>query len=125
MMVMAYYDDYYGSEDDDEIDDDEYSYDRAKWDEEENQFLVSHKPQDWPTLSTPSKNKTSQKEPAPKMMLMLSSTSSSHTYDFPDYQTFENDNLIHAPKIPQKKVILPTGEHMPASHIEATLNWQS
>jgi len=118
-------DDYYGSEDDDEIDDDEYSYDRAKWDEEEYQFLVSHKPQDWPTLSTPSKNKTSVKEPAPKMMFMLSSARSSHTYDFPDYQTFENDNLIHAPKIPQKKVILPTGEHMPASDIEATLNWQS
>ncbi|KAH0655350.1 hypothetical protein KY285_030232 [Solanum tuberosum] len=59
------------------------------------------------------------------MMFMLSSASSSHTYDFPDYQTFEKDNLIHAPKIPQKKVILPTGEHMPASDIEATLNWQS
>ncbi|KAK4737243.1 hypothetical protein R3W88_000940 [Solanum pinnatisectum] len=43
-------------------------------------------------------------------MFMLSSASSSQTYDFPDYQTFEKDNLIHAPKIPQKK---------------ATLNWQS
>ncbi|KAH0665354.1 hypothetical protein KY290_027604 [Solanum tuberosum] len=45
--------DYYGSEDDDEVDYDEYSYDRAKWDEEEYQFLVSHKPQDWPALPTP------------------------------------------------------------------------
>ncbi|KAK4726996.1 hypothetical protein R3W88_031913 [Solanum pinnatisectum] len=57
-------------------------------------------------------------------MFMLSSASSSHTYDFLDYQTFEKDNLIHGPKIPQKKVILPTGEHMPASDIEATLNWE-
>ncbi|KAK6786291.1 hypothetical protein RDI58_014816 [Solanum bulbocastanum] len=38
--------DYYKSEDDDEGDYDEYSYDIAKWDEEEYQFLVSHKPQD-------------------------------------------------------------------------------
>uniref|UniRef100_M1DPU8 Reverse transcriptase n=1 Tax=Solanum tuberosum TaxID=4113 RepID=M1DPU8_SOLTU len=45
--------DYYGSEDDDEVDYDEYSYDRAKWDGEEYQFLVSHKPQDWPALPTP------------------------------------------------------------------------
>ncbi|WMV29545.1 hypothetical protein MTR67_022930 [Solanum verrucosum] len=77
-------DDYYWSEDDDKGDDDDYSYDRAEWDEEQYQFLVSHKPQDWPALSTPSRNKTSQKEPAPKMMFMLSSASSSHTYDFPD-----------------------------------------
>ncbi|KAH0765028.1 hypothetical protein KY285_000899 [Solanum tuberosum] len=80
---------------------------------------------DWPALSTPSKNKTSQKEPAPKIMFMLSSASSCHTYDFPDYQTFEKDNLIHAPKIPQKKVILLMEEHMPVSDIEATLNWKS
>ncbi|KAH0725180.1 hypothetical protein KY284_001045 [Solanum tuberosum] len=59
------------------------------------------------------------------MMFMLSSTSSSHTYDFPDYQTFEKDNLIHTPKIPQQKVILPMAEHIPTSDIEATLNWQS
>ncbi|KAH0729913.1 hypothetical protein KY289_001101 [Solanum tuberosum] len=58
-------------------------------------------------------------------MFMLSSASSNHTYDFPDHQTFEKDNLLHAPKIPQKKVIPPMGEHIPARDIEETLNWQS
>lgn len=57
-------------------------------------------------------------------MFILSSSSSGHTYDFSIYQTIENDNLIHAKKIPQKKVILRTGEHMSASNIEETLNWK-
>ncbi|KAK6803147.1 hypothetical protein RDI58_000931 [Solanum bulbocastanum] len=39
-------DDYYRSKDDDEVDSNKYSYDGAKWDEEEYQFLISHKPQD-------------------------------------------------------------------------------
>ena len=56
---------------------------------------------------------------------MFSHAGSSHTYDLPSNQPFEKDNVNYAPKIPQKKVILPKGEHMPANDIEATLNWQS
>ncbi|KAG5599183.1 hypothetical protein H5410_030553 [Solanum commersonii] len=42
----------YWPEDDDEEDVDNYSYDKAKRDEEEYQLLISPKPQDWPALST-------------------------------------------------------------------------
>ncbi|KAH0671251.1 hypothetical protein KY285_023645 [Solanum tuberosum] len=86
------------------------------------EFLVSYKIQNESALHT--QNGTLKDEHA-HPLFMISPISSSHTYNLPSYSTFEKDNLSHAPKIPQKRVILKFRETMHAGNLEETSCWQS
>ncbi|KAH0729902.1 hypothetical protein KY289_001090 [Solanum tuberosum] len=84
------------------------------------EFLVSYKNES----ALPTQNGTPKDKQAHPLFI-ISPMSSSHTYNLPSYSTFEKDNLIHAPKLPEKRVILKSGETMPTGNIEETSNWQS
>ncbi|KAG5606041.1 hypothetical protein H5410_027533 [Solanum commersonii] len=81
------------------------------------EFLVSYKTQNESALHT--QNGTPKDKHA-HPLFMISPISFSHTYNLPSYSTFEKDNLRHAPKIPQKRVILKSGETMPTGNLEET-----
>ncbi|KAH0665348.1 hypothetical protein KY285_026554 [Solanum tuberosum] len=84
------------------------------------EFLVSYKTQNESAL--PTRNGTPKDEQT-HPLFMISSMSSSHTYNLPSYCTFEKDNLSYAPKIPQKRIIQKLREIMPTGNIEETSNW--
>jgi len=48
-----------------------------------------------------------------------------YIHDFPPIEHSIKDGADHAPKIPKKNVVLPSGEKPPSSDIETTINWQS
>lgn len=44
---------------------------------------------------------------------------------FPPLSTFSKDGADHAPKIPKRNVILPSGVKDPTGDLEVSINWQT